>query len=204
MTSIKIKELSKSYKNKKVFENFDLEVEDNEVLGIKGPSGIGKTTLMRCIAGLETYSGEIRVKGDISYLFQDDRILNWLNARKNILIPFRLKGKSISDHRMSRIRDLARKLGVKSILDSPVSEISGGQKQRILVTRALATDPDILLLDEPFRSLDPENRGKIRKEAIEMARENGTTTLISSHRKDIRNITDRVIDFEERKGVKRN
>ena len=200
--AVKVKDLEKNFGQKKIFTGFNLKVRENEVLGVQGKSGIGKTTLMRCIAGLEDYRGSINVQGEISYLFQDDRILKWLNAEKNILIPYKLRNQKITEKRYSEMIELAENLGVKDILNKPVRKISGGQRQRILVIRALVTDPDVLLLDEPFMSLDSDNRKKIQEQAVEMARETGTTTLISSHRKDLRQVTDRMINLEDKNGVR--
>jgi NitT/TauT family transport system ATP-binding protein len=190
---IQIKNFSKSYGNEKVFENFNLEVEKSEVLEIEGETGKGKTTLLRCIAGLEEYQGEIKKYGKISYLFQEQRILEWLNIRKNILIPVKLSKEPVTEKHVEKMEKLAERLGVEEHLDKNTEEVSGGQMQRILLIRALITDPEILLLDEPFNSLDLKTRKNIYKEIIDISKQNNQTLLIASHQEDLSEITDRTI-----------
>ncbi|MFQ3308489.1 MAG: NitT/TauT family transport system ATP-binding protein [Candidatus Nanohaloarchaea archaeon] len=190
---IQIKNFSKSYGNEKVFENFNLEVEKSEVLEIEGETGKGKTTLLRCIAGLEEYQGEIKKYGKISYLFQEQRILEWLNIRKNILIPVKLSKEPVTEKHVEKMEKLAERLGVEEHLDKKTEEVSGGQMQRILLIRALITDPEILLLDEPFNSLDLKTRKNIYKEIIDISKQNNQTLLIASHQEDLSEITDRTI-----------
>jgi len=193
MVKIKTRGLSKNYDNKNILDDLNLELDKGEVLGIKGENGSGKTTLLNCIAGIEEYNGELTVQGDVSYLFQDSRLLPWMNVRKNILMPLKLKGESIGEEEIERMRSLSGKLDVEQHLEKSIKDVSGGQKQRILQARALITDPNILLLDEPFRSLDPDNRKNAYKRLLEICRSSDKSVIITSHQKDIHKLTDRTI-----------
>lgn len=95
--TVRIKGFSKKYGNEEVFQNLDLEIEEGEILEIRGETGTGKTTLKRCIAGLEDHQGEIEVNGEIAYVFQEERTLPWLNVRKNITTPLKLKGEELTE-----------------------------------------------------------------------------------------------------------
>lgn len=199
--TVKIRELSKSYENEEIFQDFDLEVEDGEILGIRGKTGIGKTTLLRCIAGLEEYEGEISFEGELSYLFQEPRLLPWMNARKNVLLPFKLRDESVGEKEISRMEGIAESLGVKKHLHKQIDELSGGQVQRLLQVRALVTEPEVLLLDEPFGSLDNETRREAYSKIIGICRDENITTIVATHNEDINSVMDRVIDFHEKREV---
>lgn len=199
---IKIEDLCKSYDNQKVIENLDLDLEKGEILEIRGESGRGKTTLKRCIAGLEEYeSGNIEVNGDISFVFQDERVLPWLNVMNNILAPLKLGDQKITDEKIEEINDLAKRFGVSQHLNKDVEEVSGGELQRLMALRALVTDPDLLILDEPFNSVDGETRSVIYRELLEICREKSLSVIVASHNSDIREFADRSIDLD---GVKSN
>jgi len=112
---IKIENLSKSYGDNIVFENLDLNLEKGEILEIRGNSGKGKTTLKRCIAGLENYdNGEIKVEGKVSFVFQNERVLPWLDVMNNILTPLKLSGEKIEDDKLDEIKDIAKRFELKN------------------------------------------------------------------------------------------
>lgn len=196
--TIKINEFSKSYENETVFENFNLEMEQGEILEVRGETGKGKTTLKRCIAGLEDHEGEIEVNGEIAYVFQDERTLPWLNVRKNITTPLKLKGEKVTEEKNREIENLADRLGVEKHLDKKIEEVSGGQLQRILLIRALITDPDLMLLDEPFNSLDTSTRKQIYREITNICEERDISVLIASHKDDLDEFAERKIDLNNR------
>ena len=201
MGKITVENLSKSFDKKNIFHKFDMEVQEGEILGIRGKTGIGKTTLLRCIADLENYEGNIDKEGEISYLFQKPRLLPWMNVRKNILLPFKLQKKDVKEKHLERMKELSKNLDVDGHLDKRIGEISGGQKQRVLQIRALITKPDILLLDEPFSSLDSKTREEAYNKILETCKDENITTLVASHYEDIRPMMDRVIEFQEGESV---
>lgn len=147
---ISIKSLYKAFDDKKIFENFSYDFDGFGVVCIKGKSGCGKTTLLRIISGLEKADkGDIIVDGNISFLFQEDRLLPWLNAEENIACV--LNG--ASSDRINKARELLSSVGLKGSERQDISSLSGGMKRRVAFARALALEPDILLLDEAFTGL---------------------------------------------------
>lgn len=196
--SIRISGFSKNYGEEPVFKDFNLEIEDGEILEIEGATGIGKTTIVRAIAGLEEYEGKIETSGRISFLFQDQRILDWVNIRKNILLPIKLGEKEVDENHIERINRIAENLGVRKHLEEKPDAVSGGQMQRLLIIRALVNQPDILLLDEPFNSLDPETRKSTYRKLAELCREENITTIIASHQEDLSEIVDRTITLDNK------
>lgn len=150
--NIVIKNLSKSFGDKVVFDSFSYSFPSVGTVVLKGPSGRGKTTLLRVISGLENdFKGEVSVPSGtkISYMFQEDRLLPRLTARENVELVCKDREKS---------ERLLASLGLGDELDKKTDLLSGGQKRRVAAARALAFDCDVLLLDEPFTGLDPENK----------------------------------------------
>jgi ABC-type nitrate/sulfonate/bicarbonate transport system ATPase subunit len=197
---IEIENLTKNYESHKVLDNLDLELEKGEILEIRGSSGKGKTTLKRCIAGLEDYDeGQINVEGEISFVFQDERVLPWLNVMKNILAPLKLGDHKITDEKIAEIENIAERFGVDEHLEKDIHEVSGGELQRLITLRGIVTDPEVLILDEPFNSVDQKTRSKIYKELLKICREKSLSVLIASHEDDINGFTDRVIKLDELK-----
>ena len=181
---IVINSLSKKYGEKEVIKNFSARIKDGSVLSVMAPSGGGKTTLLRILAGLETAD-----KGDIeglenkkvSMVFQEDRLCNDLNAITNIRIICGKKNngpKGITD---SRIYDELEKAGLKGNEKYPVRELSGGMRRRIAIVRALMADYDILILDEPFAGLDWENKKRMADYIKEKSK--GKTVILVTHDK---------------------
>lgn len=197
---IEIENLTKKYESHKVLDNLDLELEKGEILEIRGSSGKGKTTLKRCIAGLEDYDeGQINVEGEISFVFQNERVLPWLNVMKNILAPLKLGDHEITDEKIGEIKNIAERFGVDEHLEKDIHEVSGGELQRLITLRGIVTDPDVLILDEPFNSVDEKTRSKIYKELLKICREKSLSVLIASHEDDINGFTDRVVKLDELK-----
>lgn len=150
--NIVIKDLCKSFGNKVIFDSFSYVFPSVGISVLKGASGRGKTTLLRIIAGLEKdFKGEVSFppKTRVSYMFQEDRLLPWLTARENVEFVCGDREKS---------ERLLVSLGLGDELDKKADLLSGGQKRRVAAARALAYDCDVLLLDEPFTGLDPENK----------------------------------------------
>lgn len=202
MKAIDVEGLEKSYGDKQIYTGFDLSVDGGEIVGIKGRSGIGKTTLFRCITGLEECSGKVSVNGEIAYLFQEPRVFPWLNVKQNILMPLKLSDNTKGEEHVSRMRKLSERMGIEDHLDKPLDEISGGEKQRTILVRALVTDPDILLLDEPFKSLDEKTSRNVYRRFIDSCKGSGKTALIASHDNGVKEIADYTIDLDGSKDVK--
>ncbi len=181
---IVINSLSKKYGEKEVIKNFSARIKDGSVLSVMAPSGGGKTTLLRILAGLETadkgYIEGLENK-KVSMVFQEDRLCNDLNAITNIRIICGKKNngpKGITD---SRIYDELEKAGLKGNEKYPVRELSGGMRRRIAIVRALMADYDILILDEPFAGLDWENKERMADYIKEKSK--GKTVILVTHDK---------------------
>lgn len=140
-----VKNIDKAYGNQKVFENFSLEIHTGEVLCVLGESGGGKTTLLNILAGLVDFYGEKQTPEKISYVFQEPRLLRNLTARENVLL---VGGMAATVDELLKKTELAEKA------DKRPSELSGGERQRVSLARAFSVDFQLLLMDEPFSSLD--------------------------------------------------
>ncbi len=155
-----LKDICKYYGELKVFDNFNLRLEKNKINCIMGASGVGKTTLMRLLMGLETQdSGSIEgiENAKMSAVFQEDRLCENLDVYTNIMLPhiYKSNDKLLSK---SKIDESLAKLGLEGLGNKTVSELSGGMKRRTAILRALLAEYDILFLDEPFKGLDDETK----------------------------------------------
>lgn len=153
--AIKIENLSKSYDDKQVFQNLNMELEEGKITCIMAPSGKGKTTLLRILIGLEkadcgTVTG-IKEK-NISVVFQEDRLCENLNVLSNIRLVQKEK---------IEIREGLEAVGLLDCCHQSVRELSGGMKRRVAILRALYAKWDILFLDEPFKGLDKETKERV-------------------------------------------
>lgn len=146
-----------SYENTKVFEGLSLEIPETGITALVAPSGRGKTTLLRLIAGLEKPSaGKISgLPNRVSYVFQEQRLLPWYSAMDNIKAVL---SDVSEDEILGEFSDLG--LEVAALCKRP-DELSGGQRQRVCIVRALLAEGEAVLLDEPFSGLDAENRNKV-------------------------------------------
>jgi NitT/TauT family transport system ATP-binding protein len=169
----------------------DLDVTRGEFLTLLGPSGCGKSTLLRAVADLVPPStGDIRILGgtaraarrrrDIGFVFQDPALLPWRTALANVALPLEVangakhKGKATPS-------ELLELVGLKGWEHSYPHELSGGMRQRVSIARALVSDPQILLMDEPFGALDEITRDRLNEELLRIWRETGTTILFVTH-----------------------
>lgn len=151
---MKIQHLCKSFDGKVVLDHVSLTLESGGTACLMAPSGRGKTTLLRCIAGLETPdSGQIAdLPERIAYVFQEDRLCDGFSAVDNIRL---VTGKALGE---GEIRRHLEQLGLAGSLDQPVRELSGGMRRRVVISRAVCFGAGLLLLDEPFKGLDDEAR----------------------------------------------
>lgn len=153
--NIRIRNLSKSYGEEEIFKNFNMDLSDEKINCIIGKSGCGKSTLLNIIAGLtDVQSGEIGgvSLNDISYVFQEDRLIEWLTIKENLEISLkRYYDKSIIDTKIDQVLNL---VGVYNTKEKYPKELSGGMKQRVNIARAFGKPSKVILMDEPFKSLD--------------------------------------------------
>lgn len=168
---MKIQHLCKSFDGKMVLDHVSLTLESGGTACLMAPSGRGKTTLLRCIAGLETPdSGQITdLPERIAYVFQEDRLCDGFSAVDNIRL---VTGKALGE---GEIRRHLEELGLAGSLDQPVRELSGGMRRRVVISRAVCFGADLLLLDEPFKGLDDEAR---QQTADYILRHRGTAAIL--------------------------
>jgi NitT/TauT family transport system ATP-binding protein len=191
---LKLRNVTKTFTSEEgeitALDNINLEVKLNEFLCILGPSGCGKTSLLRMIAGLDyPSSGEIILDGkkvcgpspDRGMVFQEYSLFPWKTVLKNVEFGLEILG--IPDRRKIAERHLEL-VGLKGFENSYPYELSGGMKQRVAIARALATDPAILLMDEPFGSVDAQTRNVLQKELLEIWKRTKKTILFVTHSVD--------------------
>lgn len=189
---IKIVNLGVSYGEKKVYENFNLDIEQGKITCVLGESGCGKTTLLNAIAGLVRHTGEIP-KLSCSYIFQTPRLVPNLTVRGNLNLVCKDE---------NRIDNLLKMTGLEDKAGSFPVHLSGGEAQRVSIARAFAFDCDLLLMDEPFTSLDLKLKISIMEQFVSLQREQNKTALFVTH--DIDEaiyLADRIIVLREGKAV---
>ena len=188
---INIEALSFRYDNKEIFHNLNLQILDHEVLSLLAPSGYGKTTLARILAGLETnYQGSITGNGTVSYLFQEDRLLPWLSVKDNINLPLK------KEKEFQNALHYLKLLGLTNEIHSFPTELSGGMARRVALIRAFSYDSDLLILDEPLKGLNPELRDIVIKMIVEEKCRRSVLVLMHS-REEVLPFSDRIIDLSQ-------
>lgn len=189
----------------------DLTVRRGEFIALIGPSGCGKSTLLSMVAGLlHPSEGTVRVGGrtvdeppdEVAMMFQRATLLPWRTALENILLPVMLRyGKRAAQHATDRARGLLDVVGLSEFADSYPSELSGGMAQRVAICRMLVTDPDVLLLDEPFGALDELTRERMDEELQRITTQRGATSLLVTHSiPEAVFLADRVVAMSARPG----
>jgi NitT/TauT family transport system ATP-binding protein len=170
----------------------DLDIARGEFLSLLGPSGCGKTTLLRIIAGLSEPSGGERhltlaaaaggqaATGRIGFVFQDPTLMPWSTVLGNVLLPFRLAGR-IGPAERERAADELRAVGLAGFERSYPRQLSGGMRMRVSIARALVTDPDLLLLDEPFAALDEITRMALNDDLMRLWESRRPTVVFVTH-----------------------
>jgi NitT/TauT family transport system ATP-binding protein len=179
---IKINRLKKNYENKRIFNDFTMNIEPCEITCILGPSGVGKTTLFNVISGLTDYEeGEITGidKKNISYLFQEPRLMPWLTVYENIDII--LKNIFGEKKRKEVINSYLDLVGLKDYADSRPEELSGGMKQRLAIARTFAYPSTLLLMDEPFKGLDIKIKNNLINAFLTLWERDSRTVLFITH-----------------------
>lgn len=187
---LKLKNISKKYKNNEVLKDINLAIENGEIVSLLGPSGCGKTTLLNMILGLtEVSGGEIiynneviqnkpMQKRDFNIVFQDFCLFPHLNAYENIIYGLRNLKKNPYD---KKVTDLIELLELRPHLYKKIHELSGGQKQRVSIARTIVMEPKILLMDEPLSALDGVIKESIKDMIQKIAKTLNLTTIIVTH-----------------------
>jgi len=191
-------------------KNFDLEVRQNEFVVLLGPSGCGKSTLLYLIAGLEDLTGgTIESHGvpvsapdsDRSLIFQESSLYPWLSVIENVTFGLKLRGMAKAERR-GIAKEMLIKVGLGGFEEKRPDELSGGMRQRAAVARALAMEPSVLLMDEPFAALDVQTRSKLQDFLIQVWRDSGASVLFVTHHIDeAMALADRVVVMTARPGT---
>ena len=206
--------LCKNYGDLQVLKNIHLKIEDGDIYGLVGKSGVGKSTLLRCINGLETYqSGSLQVEGEevskkngkalrlfrkqIGMVFQHFSLLERKSVRDNIALPMKCWGISGKESE-KEVERLAKIVGLEDKLDVKARNLSGGQKQRVAIARALTLKPKILLCDEATSALDPKTTKDILKLLKKINQEMNITIVMVTHQMSVvRDICNKVSILEK-------
>jgi len=209
VSDVNIKNLTKQYGALSVFDDINLNVDDNEFVSILGPSGCGKTTLLRIVAGLEqATSGVVTVAGeethdprpDMTLVFQNFRLLPWRTVEDNVAYGLRLRGRSKSEARIEA-QPFVKMVGLEGREQKYPYQLSGGMQQRVGLARALAIQPKILLMDEPFGALDAQTRELMQDELLRIWLANRKTVMFVTHSIDEAIVlSDRVIIMQTNPG----
>ncbi|GAC1037249.1 taurine ABC transporter ATP-binding protein [Pseudomonas sp. No.117] len=175
-----------------ILQNLDLAVEKGAAVVVLGPSGCGKSSLLNVLAGFQPLDGG-RVHldgrtlegpgGERGVVFQDDALMPWLNARDNVALGLRLRGLPRGE-RERRAQEMLELVGLAQHGEHAIGELSGGQRQRLGLARALAVDPDFLLLDEPFGALDALTRERMQVLLLEVWKRTGKGLFLITHSVD--------------------
>lgn len=181
MIDICVKNLTCSYEQKTIFDNFDVTFEQGKINVILGGSGVGKTTLLNAIAGIKSYEGQIEgCEGGVSYIFQKDRLIPSISVYKNLDLILKGVVKDKAE-RKRMIEQTAVDLEISDVLKSLPSEISGGQAQRVSMARAFLYPSDVMLLDEPFKALDTALKTRLIKQFAALQEKKNKTVVFVTH-----------------------
>ena len=211
MAGLKIRNLIKSYRSRKVVNRVTLEIKQGEIVGLLGPNGAGKTTTFYMVVGLtRPDDGQVflndaditnfpmhkRAKKGVSYLPQEPSVFRKLTVEENLLAVLESQKLSTFD-RKKKARSLLRELNILHIKDSMAYSLSGGERRRVEISRALATSPIFVLLDEPFAGIDPIAVADIQS-IVSQLKNRGIGVLITDHNvRETLSITDRAYIINE-------
>ena len=210
---VSIRDLSKSFslngRALKVLCHIDLDVASGQCIAIVGASGSGKTTLLRILAGLEAAdSGDVLIDGasihgvgaERAVIFQEPRLLPWLTVMENVVFPLEIR-KIAGDDSIKRAHRYLRLVGLTDFADAYPAQLSGGMAQRVGIARALAVQPELLLLDEPLGALDAMTKMTMQEELARIWEEEHVTMVLVTH--DLEEaiyLADKVVILPRQKG----
>src|SRR3954467_136674 len=168
----------------------DLEVRHGEFVSLLGPSGCGKSTALRLIAGLNAptsgivgvscRTGKVRAGHSIGFVFQEPTLMPWTSVRENVRLPLKLAKMPMAESE-ARVNEALMQVGLSEFADAYPRELSGGMKMRVSLARAVVTDPDILLMDEPFAALDEITRFRLNNDLLSLWRNLHKTVIFVTH-----------------------
>jgi sulfate transport system ATP-binding protein len=207
--SIEIRNIHKNFGDFKALDNVNLDIQSGELIALLGPSGCGKTTLLRIIAGLETAdSGSILFSGEdtthvhvrerqVGFVFQHYALFRHMTVFENVAFGLRVKPRATRPSEAQikqKVLELLRLVQLDWLADRYPSQLSGGQRQRIALARALAVEPKVLLLDEPFGALDAKVRKELRRWLRRLHDDLNVTTIFVTHdQEEALEVSDRVV-----------
>lgn len=192
---VELKNINKHFGSYKASDNVNFGIEKGKLIGLLGPSGSGKTTILRMIAGLENPdSGEIIIDGNvvnnipasqrgIGFVFQNYALFRYMSVYDNIAFGLKVQKKDKAVIK-ERVTELIKLIGLEGLEKRYPSQLSGGQRQRVAFARALAPNPQLLLLDEPFAAIDAKVRQELRSWLKEMIQKLGVTSIFVTHDQD--------------------
>jgi len=206
---LQISHLGKSFGELQALHDINLAIERGDFIAVVGPSGCGKTTFLRIVAGLEpASSGEVELDGravtgpggDRGFVFQTDNLLPWRTVFANAIIGREVAGR-VGPAERRRTLELLKLVGLEGFENYHPRQLSGGMRQRVNLARALAIDPQVLLMDEPFSSLDAQTREIMQTELMRIWEAGRKTVLFVTHQIDEAVfLADRVLVFARRPG----
>ncbi|MDF7636655.1 ATP-binding cassette domain-containing protein [Leuconostocaceae bacterium ESL0958] len=205
---IEIKALTKAYGDKVIFKDLNLALANGEILAVTGPSGIGKTTLIKTLTGLEpaqngtitlddgTYPvGDPKLAAKVALIFQDFNLFPNMKVIDNLTLAPRLVKKESKSAANQKAKELLAQLGLSEQADLYPYQLSGGQKQRVGIARALAMDPQIIAYDEPTSGLDEQSTDQVRQIMLNL-KQKGVAQLVITHDLEFaKAVADRNFDF---------
>ena len=204
---LQVRDLAKRYGATPVFEQVSLQVQAGQFVAVVGDSGVGKSTLLNCMAGLDTWdAGQVQLCGHplqqtsdedrailrrqhVGFVFQAFHVLPHLDVRQNVALPLML----LDRHEPQRVQDMLEAVGLQGLETRLPQQLSGGQLQRVAIARALVHRPSLLLADEPTGNLDPRTAAQVMQALIDQTRQEGSALILVTHSEQAASRADRVL-----------